>query len=94
MSATSLGFLATLMSTICLVVLAAFDPRRAPERAGAKGLRRLATALAILPGVLLVAIGEWAAFLIWLGAIAVLGWIIAAVFSAFVMRRNSRADRP
>ncbi len=95
MSATTLGFLATLMSALCLGFLAASDSKRLPGRRTAlSGLRRLATALTILPGILLAVTGDWAAFLIWLGAVAVLGWMIAAAFSAFFPPRNSRVDQP
>ena len=95
MSATSLGFLATLMSALCLTFLAASDSKRLPgRRASLNGLRRLAIALAILPGAVLAITGDWVGFLIWLGAVAVLGWMIAAVFSAFFPPRNSQVDRP
>jgi len=95
MSATSLGLLAVLMSAFCLAFLAASDSKRLPERrTTVSGLRRLAIALAILPGAVLAITGDWVGFLIWLGAIAVLGWMIAAVFSAFFPPRNSRVDQP
>lgn len=95
MSATSLGFLAALMSALCLAFLAASNSKRLPGRGTAlSGLRRLAIALAILPGVALAITGDWVGFLIWLGAVAVLGWTIAAVFSAFFPPRNSRVDQP
>jgi len=95
MSAMSLGFLAIVMSALCLAFLAASDSKRLPaRRAALSGLRRLAIALAILPGAALAITGGWVGFLIWLGAVAVLGWMIAAVFSAFVPTKNSRADQP
>jgi len=95
MSATLLGFLAALMSALCLAFLAASDAKRLPERrTTVSGLRRLAIALAILPGAVLAITGDWVGFLIWLGAVAVLGWMIAAAFSAFFPPRNSRVDQP
>jgi hypothetical protein len=95
MSATSLGFLTSLMSALCLAFLAASDSKRLPgRRATLSGLRRLAIALAILPGAVLAITGDWVGFLIWLGAVAVLGWMIAAAFSAFFPPRNSRVDQP
>lgn len=95
MSATSLGLLATLMSALCLTFLAASDPKRLTgRRAALSGLRRFAIALAILPGAVLAITGDWVGFLIWLGAVAVLGWMIAAAFSAFFPPGNSRVDRP
>jgi hypothetical protein len=95
MSATSLGLLATLMSALCLAFLAASDPKRLPgRRAALSGLRRLVIALAILPGSVLAITGDWVGFLIWLGAVAVLGWMIAAAFSAVFPPTNSRVDQP
>ena len=95
MSVMSLGFLATLISALCLTLLAASDPKRSPgRRAALSGLRRLAIVLAILPGAVLAITGDWVGFLIWLGAVAVLGWTIAAVFSAFCPPKNSRLDPP
>ncbi len=90
MSATSLGFLSALASTLCLAFLAASDSRRLPGRRPALGsLRRLAIAGGILPGALLSIGGRWVAFLIWLGATAVLGWMIAAAFSSFPIKRTT-----
>jgi hypothetical protein len=95
MSVTSLGFLATLISALCLAFLAASDSKRqAGRRAALSGLRRLAIALAILPGAALAITGDWVGFLIWLGSVAVLGWAIAAVFSTFFPPKNSRVDQP
>ena len=83
MSATSLGF------------LAASDARRLPGRSSAVGgLRRLAIAAAILPGALLSIGGQWVAFMIWLGATAVLGWAVAATASVISSRRNSQPTEP
>ena len=68
MSATSLGFLAVWISALCLAFLAASDAKRLPERrTTVSGLRRLAIALAILPGAVLAITGDWVGFLIWLG---------------------------
>jgi hypothetical protein len=93
MSATSLGFLSTLFTTACLAALAASDPKRLGGRRSSLGkLRPLATIAAVLPGALLLAMGLGVAFLIWLGSAAVLGWIVAAVFSAVHTENNSQSE--
>jgi hypothetical protein len=95
MSATLLGCLSALTSTLFLAFLAASDARRLPERSSTlAGLRRLALAVAILPGVLLAIGSQWVAFLIWLGATAVLGWAVAAAASMMSSRRNSQPTKP
>jgi hypothetical protein len=95
MSATLLGFLAALTSTLFLAFLAASDARRLPGRRSAVGgLRRLAIAVAILPGALVSIGGQWVAFMIWLGTTAVLGWAVAATTSMISSRRNSQPTKP
>ena len=95
MNATSLGFLSALLSALCLAFLAASDPKRLAGRRSALGsLRRLAIAVAVLPGALLALTGAWVAFMIWLGTAAVLGWVIAAAFSAFFPENNARLESP
>lgn len=90
MSATLLGFLAALISASCLALLAASDSKRLAGRRSALGnLRHPAIVVALLPGALLPLTGHWVAFFIWLGTATVLGWTIAAVFSAFRPDNNS-----
>ena len=55
-------------------------------------LRPLALTIALVPGVLLPLGGHWVAFFIWLGAATVLGWAIAAAFSA--LRRDAGVGNP
>lgn len=93
MSATSLGFLLALLTTACLAALAASDPKRLGGRRSLLGrFRPLATIAAILPGAVLLLMGLGVAFLIWLGSAAVLGWIVAAVFSAFLSENSSQSE--
>ena len=93
MSATLLGFLSAAISASCLVFLAASDSKRLAGRQAAFGsLRPLATAVAGLPGGLLALSGHWVAFFIWLGAATVLGWMIAAGFSALPSEKNARPE--
>jgi hypothetical protein len=93
MSATSLGFLSAVMSALCLVLLAASDSKRLAGRQSAlRNLRALATTVAVLPGILFTLTGQWVAFLIWLGTVAVLGWMIAAAFSAWPSKTSSQLD--
>lgn len=81
MSETGL-LLAVAASVAALAWLAASDPKRrrvfgfAPV---AQRRRRLSIAALVLPGVLLAATGVWAGFVIWLAALTVLGWCLAAL---------------
>jgi hypothetical protein len=91
MSAPSLGFLSAVMSAVCLALLAASDPKRlAGGRSAFARWRLVAVILAALPGAFLAMTGRWVAFLIWLGIAAMLGWMIAVLFSAFASRHAQR----
>lgn len=74
---------AVLLSVTLLVNLARTDPkrRRVFGLEPHEGPRRTKTMLAvlILPGVLLLFLGNGAGFTIWLGALTVLGWGVAAL---------------
>jgi hypothetical protein len=95
MSATSLGFLSAVMSAVCLAFLAASDPKRLAGRESALARWRLiAVILAALPGALFAITGRWVAFLIWLGIAPMLGWLIAASFSAFQRPRRDSHQQP
>ena len=59
MSATSLGFLLALLTTACLAVLAASDPKRLGGRRSSLGkLRPLVAIAAALPGIALLSMGR------------------------------------
>lgn len=81
MSAALIAATGTLVSALGVLGLAASDPKRLRRHGRVR--RRLArTAFALLtfaPGVWLVATAQGVAFLLWIGASAVLGWAIAAV---------------
>ena len=81
MSAALLGLACALASTIGLAWLAATDPKRqrGHEALPARRGRLLAAALAFVPGLWLAGTGRGVAFLIWIGAAAVLGWAVAAL---------------
>lgn len=73
--------LALVISVLPLILLALRDPkrlrslrdRRAPSTQAA---RRAFTAGVLLPGLALCVIGQWPAFLIWLGGVTAGGWIL------------------
>ena len=83
MSAGWIAVLCTLVSALGILGLAASDPKR---RRGTGRLPRHArtglTLLTLAPGVWLAATVQGVAFLIWIGASAVLGWTVAALASA------------
>ncbi|MFT3966202.1 MAG: hypothetical protein QM690_09995 [Sphingobium sp.] len=74
-------------SAILLFLLYRGDPkRRRSARLSGKGQgqtqRRLLAALASVPGIVAIALGDAAAFFIWLGGCAVAGWICTVAGSA------------
>lgn len=67
------------LTTLFLVGLARFDPKR--ERAlrdnrAIRLLRGALVALCLLPGVWLAATGNAAVFVLWTGGACVLGWLV------------------
>lgn len=95
----ALVFAAVLVSVAAIVHFAWTDPkrRRVFGLPAYDGPRRTWPALAVLvmPGVLLLGAGDAAGFTIWLGALTVFGWGVAAVnphraeaFTAFAGRRG------
>ena len=79
---TALATLAAVTVTLlALAYLTATDPKRRRAFKLPPTRRRFAWPVAVLvfaPGVALLAAGQAAAFAIWLGAVTVLGWLIAA----------------
>ena len=66
------------LTTLCVVGLARFDPKR--ERAlrdnrAIRPLRGALVALCLLPGLCVVATGNAAVFVLWTGGACVLGWL-------------------
>jgi len=82
-------FAALAVSAAFILWLSLGDPkrRRAEKLAGAghsPALRRMLALGAMLPGLAIAASGDAAAFLIWLGGSAVIGWIVALGLSQLV----------
>lgn len=79
-----LGLGALLVSAIPILILCMGDPKRrraGGERGGmASGRRRLLVAVACVPGVICAFLGDSAAFLMWLGGCALVGWALATGF--------------
>lgn len=99
------AFLAIAISGVLLVLLGARDPKRLRNaRHGAQdavaaasplpaGVRHAFGWLSLAPGVVLAVLGEWWAFLIWLGAITAIGWTFAimAGYSTFSVSHRTRS---
>jgi MFS family permease len=85
-----LGLGCALLSAAGVAILAAIDPkrRRDARRAAGSAMRRLLVLAIFIPGVALGLAGRWSDFLIWIGAAAVLGWGIAALFNVRGRQRN------
>ena len=103
---TLAALLAIAISGALLILLGARDPKRlrnarhaAPTRDGASSSPLPAAArhacgwLSLAPGVVLGVLGEWWAFLIWLGAITAIGWTIAIMggYSTVSVSHRSRS---
>lgn len=72
----SVAFSAVLLAFLCLG-----DPKRRRSarlsgKAQGTAVRRLSAAASLLPGIIYALSGDAAAFLIWLGGYAVVGWLV------------------
>lgn len=90
MSAAWTATACILVSVLCILALAATDPKRLRRRDRKTPARaRLPLALFTLaPGVWLAVTGRGVAFLLWIGASAVLGWCIAVLSGRFLSPRR------
>jgi hypothetical protein len=81
------------LSGLMLVTLARRDPKRLRADAGGRiaplsPMQRRALGVAVLvPAVILMVMGQWPAFLIWLGGTTMLGWALAHGFAPRTTRR-------
>ena len=89
MSLTALAVtLALIASLLPLVLLARRDPKRLRSIAAnavtpyANRTRQVLAVVVLLPGAILIGLGYWPAFLIWLGGLAALGWLLVQVLAA------------
>ena len=74
--------LALAVSLLPLIALAVRDPKRLRSRRSARRgasvvERRTLACAGLAPGVVLAVVGQWPAVLIWLGSVAVAGWLLA-----------------
>jgi len=93
MTTLYLALAALVFSAIAIVVLCVGDPKRLRAVGGrdggmASGQRRLLIAVACIPGFICVLLGDAAAFLIWLGGCALIGWALATYFSVLSKTEN------
>jgi hypothetical protein len=90
------GLLAILSSAALLAVLGHRDPKRLRNQRLAfatplpASTRRLLGWMVPMPGVALALLGEWWPFLVWLGALCVLGWIASQILA--IRSGHSAAD--
>lgn len=85
MSVNAWAWPALVSSLALLWVLAFADPKRLrlarmPQRLS-QGQRRWLSVFTLVPGAALVFAGLWPAFLLWLGAVLVGGWLLALLFA-------------
>ena len=78
------ALLALALSALPILGLCIGDPKRrrtAGRQAGMpSGQRRLLLLAACIPGIACLLMGDAAAFMLWLGGSALIGWILAACF--------------
>lgn len=85
MSTLALALVALALSTPAIFLLCRDDPKR--RRAAGQGggatrrARSLLAALACAPALGCIALGNSAAFMLWLGGAALLGWLAAGSFA-------------
>ncbi|WP_293884258.1 hypothetical protein [Sphingomonas sp.] len=83
-----LPVLAIAVSGLSIGVLCVGDPKRRRVGSGrgdgqGKSVRRIAVALACLPGMILAATGDVSGFLGWVGGCSLIGWGITLAISKF-----------
>lgn len=85
MTSMSLAVIALILTALPVILLCVGDPkrRRAARQDGGDALRRrrLLLAAACLPGLGCAALGDSAAFMLWLGGTVLLGWAMAAALA-------------
>lgn len=89
MSLTATAVTLSLISSLVpLLMLARRDPKRLRSSAVATlkphsaASRQMLTVAALLPGITLMGLGYWPAFLIWLGGLTVAGWALVQLLAA------------
>jgi hypothetical protein len=89
---TALMIIGLLLTVAVLFALGIRDPKRIRSanrvqratiaaRPLSSGMRRLLGLVALAPGIVLAFANLWAAFMIWLGVLCVLGWVAAQVLA-------------
>lgn len=80
--------LALTASLLPLLLLAQRDPKRLRSQAVSasaphgRRLRQVLASAVLLPGVVLMGLGYWPAFLIWLGGVTTGGWLLVQLLAA------------
>lgn len=82
-----LALVALALSGVAILALCLGDPKRRRTAGDGGGMtarqRRLLAALTCLPGLGCALVGDSAAFLMWLGGCALIGWTLTTRFSRF-----------
>jgi|HigsolmetaAR205D_1030408.scaffolds.fasta_scaffold29932_2 hypothetical protein len=96
MSPGTQAIVAIAFSLAGLVLLALHDPKRlrsiGAQRTSplsSSSVRRALAVLVVAPGLVLAVLGAWHPFLIWLGAVCVLGWLVSLVLATLTTAERS-----
>lgn len=88
MSDTAIAVLISLIVSLWpLLLLARHDPKRLRTtrnhslKPHGQRTRRFYAAVVFLPAVVLIARGDWPAFLIWMGALIACGWLLVQILA-------------
>lgn len=100
MSHTSIAIVVSLVvSLFPLLLLARHDPKRLRSirthqfKPHGRSTRRFYSAIVLLPGVVLIARGDWPAFLIWMGALVSSGWLLVQLLAARTTAASNKKPR-
>ncbi|GEM_PF-3541941 len=100
MSHTAIDVVVSLLISLWpLLLLARHDPKRLRSirlhqlKPHVRRTRQFYSAIVLLPGIVLIALDDWPAFLIWMGGLIASGWLLVqmlAVRAAVAIKKKPR----
>lgn len=100
MSDTAIAIVVSLVVSLSpLWWLARHDPKRLRSirmhqlKPHGRSTRRFYSVIVLLPGIVLIACGDWPAFLIWMGALIASGWLLVQLLAAQATAASNKKPR-